>query len=208
MRAPQSICLACRLAGLLERPPVLGSRSRRASGLPARRRPCRYPDILASVATCDRALRRGARARGGLSSAFGRAAVEHLQLALSVLIAAKARLRSWRARTSIALLELAEESLQDARALGEAYFQASMIAERDGQWILARTYAEQAKSQFEQSNPTAAGRRQAAEQLGVLELVARQARAGRGAAERGIRDRARHRRRRRPRDRDLLASLW
>ena len=42
-------------------------------------------------------------------------------------------------------LELAE-ALQDTRALGEAYFQASLIAERDGHWVLARTYAERAKA--------------------------------------------------------------
>jgi tetratricopeptide (TPR) repeat protein len=46
-------------------------------------------------------------------------------------------------------LELAE-GLQDTRALGEAYFQASLIAERDGHWVLARTYAERAKSQYEE----------------------------------------------------------
>ena len=37
----------------------------------------------------------------------------------------------------------------DTRALGEVYFQASLIAERDGHWVLARTYAERAKSQYE-----------------------------------------------------------
>jgi tetratricopeptide (TPR) repeat protein len=45
-------------------------------------------------------------------------------------------------------LELAE-SMGDARALGEVYFQASLIAERDGHWVLARTYAERAKAQYE-----------------------------------------------------------
>ena len=45
-------------------------------------------------------------------------------------------------------LELAE-SMGDTRALGEVYFQASLIAERDGHWVLARTYAERAKSQYE-----------------------------------------------------------
>ena len=45
-------------------------------------------------------------------------------------------------------LELAE-SMDDTRALGEVYFQASLIAERDGHWVLARTYAERAKSQYE-----------------------------------------------------------
>jgi tetratricopeptide (TPR) repeat protein len=45
-------------------------------------------------------------------------------------------------------LELAE-AMDDPRSLGEAYFQASLIAERDGHWVLARTYAERAKSQYE-----------------------------------------------------------
>ncbi len=46
-------------------------------------------------------------------------------------------------------LELAE-SLADPSTLGDAYFQASLIAERDGQWVLARTYAERAKTQYEE----------------------------------------------------------
>ena len=46
-------------------------------------------------------------------------------------------------------LELAG-SMDDPRAVGEAYFQASLIAERDGHWVLARTYAERAKSLFEE----------------------------------------------------------
>ncbi len=45
-------------------------------------------------------------------------------------------------------LELAE-AMQDPLALGEAYFQASLIAERDGHWVLARTFAERAKTQYE-----------------------------------------------------------
>ena len=47
-------------------------------------------------------------------------------------------------------LELAE-SLEDPHALGEAYLQASLIAERDGHWVLARTYAERAKAQYEEA---------------------------------------------------------
>ncbi|HZQ83163.1 MAG TPA: tetratricopeptide repeat protein [Gaiellaceae bacterium] len=46
-------------------------------------------------------------------------------------------------------LELAE-ALRDARALGPVYFQASKLAERDGRWVLARTYAEKAKAQYEE----------------------------------------------------------
>jgi tetratricopeptide (TPR) repeat protein len=46
-------------------------------------------------------------------------------------------------------LELAE-AMHDARSLGAAYFQASVLAERDGHWVLARTYAEKAKVQYEE----------------------------------------------------------
>jgi tetratricopeptide (TPR) repeat protein len=46
-------------------------------------------------------------------------------------------------------LELAE-AMHDARALGQAYFQASVLAERDGHWVLARSYAEKAKAQYEE----------------------------------------------------------
>jgi tetratricopeptide (TPR) repeat protein len=46
-------------------------------------------------------------------------------------------------------LELAE-ALRDARTLAPVYFQASMLAERDGHWVLARTYAEKAKAQYEE----------------------------------------------------------
>jgi tetratricopeptide (TPR) repeat protein len=46
-------------------------------------------------------------------------------------------------------LELAEAA-QDPDALGNAYFQASLVAEREGHWVLARTYAEKAKSIYEE----------------------------------------------------------
>jgi tetratricopeptide (TPR) repeat protein/DNA-binding XRE family transcriptional regulator len=46
-------------------------------------------------------------------------------------------------------LELAE-ALRDARALAPVYFQASMLAERDGHYVLARTYAEQSKALYEE----------------------------------------------------------
>jgi len=45
-------------------------------------------------------------------------------------------------------LELAER-LEDPRTLGHLYFQASLLAERDGHWVLARSYAERAKAQYE-----------------------------------------------------------
>jgi tetratricopeptide (TPR) repeat protein len=46
-------------------------------------------------------------------------------------------------------LELGE-ALRDARALAPVYFQASLLAERDGHWVLARTYAEKAKGHYEE----------------------------------------------------------
>jgi tetratricopeptide (TPR) repeat protein len=46
-------------------------------------------------------------------------------------------------------LELSE-GLDDSRTVARVYFQASLVAERQGQWVLARKYAEQAKAQFEE----------------------------------------------------------
>src|SRR5919202_508316 len=46
-------------------------------------------------------------------------------------------------------LELAE-AVEDPRTVGEAYFQASIVADREGHWVLARTYAEKAKGAYEQ----------------------------------------------------------
>jgi tetratricopeptide (TPR) repeat protein len=46
-------------------------------------------------------------------------------------------------------LELAD-AIGDPRAAAKTYFQASLIAERSGHWVLARTYAEQAKENYEQ----------------------------------------------------------
>jgi tetratricopeptide (TPR) repeat protein len=46
-------------------------------------------------------------------------------------------------------LELAE-AVDDPRVRAHAYFQASVAAERDGHWLLARSYAERAKAQYEE----------------------------------------------------------
>src|SRR5438874_6820988 len=45
-------------------------------------------------------------------------------------------------------LELAE-SLNDKRTAADIYFQASIIADREGHWVLARSYAERAKAAYE-----------------------------------------------------------
>jgi tetratricopeptide (TPR) repeat protein len=68
-----------------------------------------------------------------------------------------ARARCWRrqrdweaAREDVErALELARGAA-DKRTLAEVYFQASLVAERSGHWILARRYAEQAKSCYEE----------------------------------------------------------
>jgi tetratricopeptide (TPR) repeat protein len=48
-----------------------------------------------------------------------------------------------------AALELSER-LGDGEALAHGYFQASIIAERKGQWVLARSYAERARALYEE----------------------------------------------------------
>jgi tetratricopeptide (TPR) repeat protein len=61
------------------------------------------------------------------------------------------RLRDWEAaREDIErALELAE-ALTDRPTIAHVYFQASLVAERQGQWVLARTYAERAKAIYEE----------------------------------------------------------
>ncbi len=55
-------------------------------------------------------------------------------------------------------LELAE-GLKDPRTTGHLYFQASLLADRAGHWVLARSYAEKAKALYEEiSDQTNVGR--------------------------------------------------
>ena len=46
-------------------------------------------------------------------------------------------------------LQLAEDA-QDPRTIGAAYFQASLVADREGHWVLARNYAEKARAAYEE----------------------------------------------------------
>jgi tetratricopeptide (TPR) repeat protein len=46
-------------------------------------------------------------------------------------------------------LQLAEDA-NDPRTIGAAYFQASLVADREGHWVLARTYAEKARTAYEE----------------------------------------------------------
>jgi transcriptional regulator with XRE-family HTH domain len=61
------------------------------------------------------------------------------------------RQRDWQAaREDVErALELAE-SANDRQATANAYFQASLVAEREGHWLLARTYAERARDYYEE----------------------------------------------------------
>ena len=61
------------------------------------------------------------------------------------------RQRDWQAaREDVErALELAE-SARDRRASARAYFQASLVAEREGHWLLALTYAERARGYYEE----------------------------------------------------------
>jgi len=55
-------------------------------------------------------------------------------------------------------LELAK-GLADGETLAHAYFQASLVAERTGQWLMAQFYAEKAKELYEQAgDPESVGR--------------------------------------------------
>src|SRR4051794_6164776 len=46
-------------------------------------------------------------------------------------------------------LQLAEDA-DDPATIGAAYFQASLVADREGHWVLARTYAEKARAAYEE----------------------------------------------------------
>jgi tetratricopeptide (TPR) repeat protein/DNA-binding XRE family transcriptional regulator len=46
-------------------------------------------------------------------------------------------------------LELAQAA-DDPKTIGSAYFQASLVADREGHWVLARTYAEKARAAYEE----------------------------------------------------------
>src|SRR5919109_840897 len=74
---------------------------------------------------------------------------------------ATVRMRRGEVREAIALLERARalsegatfsdvERLNDKRTAADIYFQASIIADREGHWVLARTYAERAKAAYEE----------------------------------------------------------
>ena len=63
------------------------------------------------------------------------------------------RLNDWEAaRGDVEVALELSELLDDRDALAHGYFQASIIAERNGHWVLARSYAERAKALYEEQD--------------------------------------------------------
>jgi len=106
---------------------------------------CRYKlsSIATAVALFDQALELADRSH--LPSDLLRAKILHWRSRC------RRRQRDFAAATEDVerALELAE-GLDDRRVTANVYFQASLIAEREGRWVRARTYAERAKAIFEE----------------------------------------------------------
>jgi tetratricopeptide (TPR) repeat protein len=114
-------------------------------------------DILARLGSCRYQLNSVHSALGLLSEAL--ALAERSGMPCDAL---KAGILSWRsrcwrrqrdyeaARDDVErALELAR-GVDDLRTVGAAYFQASLVAEREGHWVLARSYAERAREAYAQ----------------------------------------------------------
>jgi tetratricopeptide (TPR) repeat protein len=112
-------------------------------------------DILARLGSCRYQLNSTQSALGLFDEAL--ALADRSGLPCDAL---KASILSWRsrcwrrqrdyeaAREDIErALELAR-GVDDLRTIGAAYFQASLIADREGHWVLARTYAERARDAY------------------------------------------------------------
>jgi tetratricopeptide (TPR) repeat protein len=114
-------------------------------------------DVLLRLGGCRVQLNSIQTALGLLNEAMGLA--ERSGLPCDAL---KANILSWRARCWLIqrdyqaakedverALELAH-AVDDLRTVGAAYFQASLVADREGRWVLARNYAERAREAYAQ----------------------------------------------------------
>jgi tetratricopeptide (TPR) repeat protein len=112
-------------------------------------------DVLLRLGGCRVQLNSIQTALGLLNEAF--ALAERSGLPCDAL---KANILSWRARCWLIqrdyeaakedverALELAH-AVDDLRTVGAAYFQASLVADREGRWVLARNYAERAREAY------------------------------------------------------------
>jgi len=114
-------------------------------------------EVLYALGVCRYQLNSVQTALGLLNEALGlaeRSGMPSDQLRSNIL---SWRSRCWRrqrdyeaAREDIErALQLAEDA-NDPRTIGAAYFQASLVADREGHWVLARNYAERARSAYEE----------------------------------------------------------
>ena len=106
---------------------------------------CRYK--LSSISTALALFGEALKLAEGSEPAVRPAALAHPRLALALLpaparLGGRARGRRARAR--------ARGGLNDRRGVADAYFLASIVAEREGHWVLARSYAERAKALYEE----------------------------------------------------------
>ena len=149
------------------RAPVLRPRARRRA-LPARRLPLQALEHLHRA----RALQRGARARRALRAARATSCARRSSAGARAATGASATSRP-RARTSSARSS-SPRALEDRRTIANAYFQASLVAEREGHWVLARTLRRAGEEPVRGARRTSA-RRPAAEQPRRAQPHARQA---------------------------------
>jgi tetratricopeptide (TPR) repeat protein/DNA-binding XRE family transcriptional regulator len=114
-------------------------------------------EVFYALGICRYQLNSVQTALGLLNEALGlaeRAGLPSDQLRSNIL---SWRSRCWRrvrdyeaAREDIErALQLAEDA-NDPRTIGAAYFQASLVADREGHWVLARNYAEKARAAYEE----------------------------------------------------------
>ena len=103
---------------------------------------------LSSVSTARGLRLRGSRARRAVGSALRRAP---LRTSYHWRSRCHRRQRDFEAaREDVEhALELAQ-GVDDRRKMADAYFQASLVAERTGHWVLSRNYAERAKNLFQE----------------------------------------------------------
>ena len=114
-------------------------------------------EVLYAIGVCRYQLNSTQTALGLLNEALSlaeRSGLPSDQLRSNIL---SWRSRCWRrqrdyeaAREDIErALQLAEDA-NDPRTIGAAYFQASLVADREGHWVLARSYAEKARTAYEE----------------------------------------------------------
>src|SRR5919198_755979 len=114
-------------------------------------------EVFYALGVCRYQLNSVQTALGLLNEALGlaeRSGLPSDQLRSNIL---SWRSRCWRrhrdyeaAREDIErALQLAEDA-NDPRTIGAAYFQASLVADREGHWVLARNYAEKARAAYEE----------------------------------------------------------